>query len=56
MRDKGKKLTHEHRIRFSMWNIYAVTSRLAKLVDIMIRRRANILLVQKTEEVRKTET
>ena len=40
------------KIRLGSWNVGSLTGRLRELVDSAIRRRVNILCVQKTKYVR----
>ena len=44
-----KKLAHEYRIRLASWNIGSLTSRLAELVNAMVRRNISILCAQETK-------
>ena len=44
-RVRVKKLAHEYKIKLASWNIRAYTSRLAELVDVMVRRNVSILCV-----------
>ena len=46
-----KKLALEYKIRLASWNIDSLTSRLAELVDAMVRRNVSILCVQETKWV-----
>jgi hypothetical protein len=44
-----RKLVRESRIRLGSWNVGSLTGKLRELIDTMIRRRVNILCVQKTK-------
>jgi hypothetical protein len=44
-----RKLTEPSRVRVGTWNVWSLTGKLRELVDIMIRRRVNILYVQKAK-------
>jgi uncharacterized membrane protein YgcG len=46
---EAKKLVGESRIRLGSWNVGSLTGKLRELVDTAIRRRVNILCVQKTK-------
>jgi exonuclease III len=45
----ARKLVGESRIRLGSWNVETLTGKLRELVDTAIRRRVNILCVQKTK-------
>ena len=44
-----RKLAEPTRIRIGSWNVGSLTGKLGELVDAAIRRRVNILCVQKTK-------
>jgi exonuclease III len=44
-----RKLAEPTRIRLGSWNAESLTGKLRELVDVAIRRRVNILCVQKTK-------
>ena len=44
-----RKLAEPTRIRIGRWNVESLTGKLRELVDAAIRRRVNILCVQKTK-------
>jgi hypothetical protein len=44
-----RKLAELSRVRVGTWNIGSLTGNLREIVDTMIRRRVNILRVQKTK-------
>ena len=46
-----KKLANEYKIRLASWNVGSLTSKLAELVDAMVRRNVSILCVQETKWV-----
>jgi Endonuclease-reverse transcriptase len=45
----ARKLVGESRIRLGSWNVGSLTGKLKELVDTAIRRRVNILCVQKNK-------
>jgi hypothetical protein len=44
-----KKLAETSRVRVGTWNVGSLTGKLWEVVDIMIRRRVNILCIQETK-------
>jgi exonuclease III len=46
---RAKKLVGKSRIHLVRWNVGYLTDKLRELVDTVIRRRLNILCVQKTK-------
>jgi hypothetical protein len=42
-----RKLVDPSRVRVGIWNVRSLTGKLREVVDTMIRRRVNILCVQK---------
>jgi exonuclease III len=44
-----RKLVEPSKMYVGIWNIGSLTGKLRELVDIMIRRRVNILCVQETK-------
>jgi exonuclease III len=44
-----RKLVESSKMYVGTWNIGSLTGKLRELVDIMIRRRVNILCVQETK-------
>jgi exonuclease III len=44
-----RKLAESSRVRVGNWNVVSLTRKLQEVVDTMIRRRVNILCVQKTK-------
>ncbi|KAG2578381.1 hypothetical protein PVAP13_6NG164609 [Panicum virgatum] len=44
-----RKLAEPTRIRIGSWNVGSLTGKLRELVDVVIRRRVNILCVQETK-------
>ena len=52
-RIRVKKLANEYRIRLASWNVGSLTSKLAELVDAMVRKNVSILCAQKTKWVGK---
>ena len=46
-----KKLAYEYRIMLASWNIGSLISRLAELVDAIVRRNVSILYMQETKWV-----
>ena len=46
-----KKVAHEYRINLASWNIGSLTSKLAELVDAMIRWNVSILCVKESKWV-----
>ena len=51
-RMQGAKLVHDRKIQLDSWNIGILTGRSLELVDIMVRRRINILYLQETKWTR----
>ena len=47
----ARKLVDDSRVRLGSWNVGSLTGKLREIVDTMIRRRVNILCVQKTKWV-----
>jgi exonuclease III len=45
----GKEASEPSRLRVGTWNVGSLTGKLREIVDIMIRRRVNILCVQETK-------
>lgn len=52
-RVRVKNLAHEHRIRLVSWNIGSVINELVELVDVIIRRKVNILCMQESKWIDK---
>jgi hypothetical protein len=46
-----KKLVQDHKIRLATWNIGSLTGKLVELVDVMCRRKIDILCLQETKWV-----
>jgi hypothetical protein len=46
-----KKTVHSDRIRLASWNIGSLTGRLTELVEVMRRRKINILCLPETKWV-----
>ena len=44
-----KKLVHKSRIRFGTWNIGTLTGKSMEIVDVMIRRKINVMCLQETK-------
>jgi exonuclease III len=44
-----RKLAEPSRVRVGIWNVGSLTGKLREIVDTIIRRRVNILCVQKTK-------
>ena len=44
-----RKLAEPTRIRIVSWNVGSLTGKLRELADVAIRRRVNILCIQKTK-------
>ena len=46
---RARKLAEPTRIRIGSWNVGSLTGKLRELADVAIRRRVNILCIQKTK-------